>query len=145
MKNFLTQQDDGFSFAETIAAITIMLILSAGVGVAAYKIVEQAKRASAQSQIEIYKSGLHSYYLDCGDYPNEAQGLSSLFQKPVISPVSERWDGPYIDREEQADPWGNAYVYKTINDYGLPFIIMSFGADGMEGGDGKNEDILSWK
>ena len=27
----------------------------------------------------------------------------------------------------------------------LPFVIMSYGQDGKRGGEGKNEDICSWK
>lgn len=145
MKSIYSINDDGFSFAETIAAIAIMLILTAGVGFAAYKVIENAKTASVKNQIEVYKTALHTYYLDCGVYPNEAQGLQSLFEKPVINPVSAGWDGPYIDRKVQKDPWGNEYIYKIINDYGLPFVIYSLGADGMPGGEGKNEDIVSWK
>lgn len=145
MKLQLSIKDDGFSFAETIAAIAIMLILTAGVGFAAYKIIDNAKTASVKTQIEVYKTALHTYYFDCGVYPNEAQGLQSLFEKPVIAPVSNSWNGPYIDRQVQKDPWGNDYIYKTTNDQGLPFILYSLGADGILGGEGKNEDIVSWK
>lgn len=137
--------DDGFSFAETIAALTIMLILTAGVGLGAYKIIESAKKASAKNQIEVFKGALYLYYLDCGSYPNDAQGLDALYTKPIISPVSNSWNGPYVDREIGLDPWGNAFVYTTLNEYNLPFILYSYGADGIKGGDGKNEDIMSWK
>lgn len=137
--------DDGFSFAETIASIAIMLILSAGAAVTAFKVIDQAKIVSVKTQMETYKIALHTYYLDCGSFPNEAQGLQALYTKPVISPVSPSWEGPYVDKEIQKDPWGNEYVYKTANDYGLAFVIYSLGADGVMGGEGKNEDIVSWK
>ncbi len=137
--------DKGFSFIETLAALAIMLILTAGVGLASYKIIDQARRVSAKNQIEIYKTALNAYYLDCGVYPNEAQGIQALFEKPIIAPVSSKWNGPYIDKQVLPDPWGNEYVYKTLNDYGLPFIISSYGADGVSGGKGNDEDINSWK
>ncbi len=139
------KNDEGFSFAETIASIAIMLILSAGVAVTAFKLIDQAKLASAKTQIETYKLALHSYYIDCGNFPNEAQGLNALYTKPVISPVSAKWEGPYIDKEIQSDPWGNDYIYKTVNTNGHAFVIYSLGADGEEGGNGINEDIVSWK
>lgn len=145
MKKIIALCDDAFSFAETIASIAIMLILSAGVAVAAFKIVDQAKMVSAKTQIETYKFALHSYYLDCGKLPSEAQNLEALFTKPVISPVSTKWNGPYIDKKIQKDPWGNDYIYKISNDYGLAFIIYSYGADNLIGGEGINEDIVSWE
>lgn len=145
MKMKWTKMDDGFSFAETIASIAIMLILTAGAAVTAFKIIDQAKVVSVKTQIETYKFALHNYYLDCGNFPNEDQGLQALYSKPFISPVSSGWNGPYIDKEIQKDPWGNDFVYKTVNDYGLAFVIYSLGADGTAGGVGKNEDIVSWK
>ncbi|HOE08762.1 MAG TPA: type II secretion system major pseudopilin GspG [Treponemataceae bacterium] len=145
MKTKSRKMDEGFSFAETIASIAIMLILTAGAAVTAFKIIDQAKIVSVKTQIETYKLALHSYYLDCGNFPNEEQGLQALYSKPVISPVSARWNGPYVDKEIQKDPWGNEYVYKTVNDYGLAFVIYSLGSDGITGGEGNNEDIVSWK
>lgn len=145
MKNFFYMRDDGFSFAETIASIAIMLILSAGVGFVAFKFIDQAKLSAAKTQIDSFKIALHSYYIDCGNYPNEAQGLDALWEKPIISPVSPSWAGPYMDKEIPLDPWGNSYIYKTLNDKGLAFVIYSYGADGKEGGEGKNADIVSWK
>ena len=36
------------------------------------------------------------------------------------------------------DPWGNPYFYQSD---GNNYVLKSFGADGVEGGDGKNADI----
>ena len=38
------------------------------------------------------------------------------------------------------DPWGNAYAYFTD---GSKVLVKSYGADGREGGDGENADIVS--
>ncbi len=139
------QQDEGFTFIETIIVIAIILILSAGVGFSAIKYIDQAKIASARNQIGTFKLSLQSYYIDCGTYPNEGQGLAALWEKPVLSPVPADWNGPYLDRELPKDPWGNQYLYKAPGEKGLPFSIISYGADGMEGGEGKNADLVSWK
>ena len=73
------------------------------------------------------------------------QGLKALFEKPILYPIPENWDGPYIDREVQKDPWGNEFEYSDTTTNGLPFSIVSYGADGKSGGEGNNEDICSWK
>ncbi len=139
------KKDDGFSFAETIAVLAIMLILTAGVGFSAAGYVQKARRLSAESQIEVYRLALQSYYLDCGAYPTDEQGLEALWEKPVLYPVPAGWNGPYVDKEIQKDPWGNDFVYSTRRNRKLPFTVVSFGSDGFEGGDGDAEDIVSWK
>ena len=140
-----TKKDDGFSFAETIAVLAIMLILTAGVGFSAAGYVQKARKLSAENQIEIYRLALQSYYLDCGMYPSDEQGLDALWEKPVMHPVPAGWNGPYVNKEIQKDPWGNRFVYSTRKNRKLPFTVVSYGSDGLEGGSGDAEDIVSWK
>jgi general secretion pathway protein G len=136
--------DKGFTFIETIVSISIILILSAVVGFSAFKYVERARTASCRNQMDVFRLSLQSYYLDCGQYPSEAQGLSALWEKPILSPVPQSWDGPYIDRKIPKDPWNNDYIYKNPGENNLPFSIMTYGADGKTGGEGANADIHSW-
>ena len=126
MKTKKTKKDDGFSFAETIAVLAIMLILTAGVGFSAAGYVQKARRLSAESQIEVYRLALQSYYLDCGAYPTDEQGLEALWEKPVLYPVPAGWNGPYVDKEIQKDPWGNDFVYSTRRNRKLPFTVVYF-------------------
>lgn len=138
-------QDDGFTFAETVAVLAIMLILSASIGVSAYKYVDHAKNLTARNQIMTYKMALNAYYLDCGVYPSSEQGLNALWEKPTLYPVPKNWDGPYIDSQVKCDPWGNDFQYKNTakEKSSYPFEIVSYGADGISGGvDG--DDVLSW-
>jgi general secretion pathway protein G len=137
--------DAGFSFIETIVAISIILILSAAVGFSAVKYIERARLAACRNQIETFRLSLQSYLLDCGMYPTESQGLLALWEKPILSPVPPLWNGPYIDRQLPKDPWGNEYIYKNPGDKNLPFTILSYGADGKEGGEGQDADIFSWE
>jgi general secretion pathway protein G len=137
--------DEGFTFVETLMALAIILIMSAGVGFTGMKAIGRARVVACKTQISSFRIALETYYLDCGAYPTEAQGIRALWEKPVISPVPESWAGPYVDREPAGDPWGNEYSYESPGEHGLPFAIMSYGADGEREGDGDNEDILSWK
>lgn len=139
------KQDEGFTFIETIVVIAIILILSAGVGFSVIKYIGYAKTAACRNQIETFKLALQSYYLECGAYPTDGQGLNALWEKPILSPVPVGWDGPYIDKELPKDPWEHSYVYKAPGEKGLPFTITSYGADGLEGGEKSNADIFSWK
>ena len=140
----IVKYDKGFTFIETIVTISIILILSAAVGFSAIKYIEQAKIASCRNQIETLRLALQSYLLDCGNFPTEVQGLQALWEKPIIAPVPDRWEGPYLDRKLPRDPWGSDYVYKNPGDKNLPFTIMSYGSDGKAGGEGTNAEIHSW-
>lgn len=137
--------DDGFTFVETLIVLTIILIMSAGVGFSAVKAIDKARTVSCKTQISTFKIALQSYYLDCGSFPTEAQGLTALWEKPVVAPVPNGWNGPYIDRELPLDPWNNPYHYETPGENGLPFSILSYGADAQKGGEKQDEDIVSWK
>lgn len=134
MKNsFILKNDKGFTFIETIISISIILVLSAAVGVSSIKYIDRARAASCRNQIETFRLALQSYYLDCGQYPSEAQGLQALWEKPILAPVPVRWNGPYVDRRIPDDPWVSAYFYKNPGEKNLPFTIFSYAADGKTG------------
>ena len=45
----------------------------------------------------------------------------------------------------KADAWDNAYVYKNPGKDGNEYTLLSYGADGKEGGSGKDADISVWE
>jgi general secretion pathway protein G len=138
----LNRRLGAFTFIEVIIVIGIILILTSAVGVMAFKYIDQAKQATAKSQIETLSLAVSSYYMDCKQYPDPQTGLGSLWEKPA---GADSWNGPYIAKAMPKDPWGHEYLYKIPGPNGLPFEIISLGADGTEGGTGSNEDISSAK
>ena len=78
--------------------------------------------------------------LDNSGYPTTDQGLQALVSRPATSPVPRQWNpNGYLERVP-LDPWGRPYVY--LSD-GARFTLKSYGADGVEGGEGKFADIDS--
>lgn len=148
MKNILQKKikknQEGWSFMETLIVIAVVMVLTASVGFMAVGSLEKARVASAKSQIDSFCVALESYYIDCGNYPTVEQGLSALRVKPTTEPVSDNWSGPYLYKEPPKDPWGREYEYLANEIEGNPYGIRSFGADGKEGGEGKDADITSW-
>lgn len=144
---------DGFTFVETLAVLAIGAILAAGTTVSATRLISMAKKTAARNLIEQYSSALQSYFLDCGSFPTSEQGLQALWECPVLYPVPENWNGPYLDRKPSPDPWGNEFEYiagKTSAmpvdvPANLPFVLMSYGADKKRGGEGDDSDIVSWE
>ena len=159
------KQAEGFTYVETVAVIAIGAVLTAGSLFSASKIISVAKKTAAKTQIEQYGSALQTYFLDCGRFPTTEQGLSALWEKPVLYPVPENWDGPYLDRQPGNDPWGTDYKYLSAESSimpsevpeNLPYVLFSYGPDGKEGGgagkgsgtgfaeEGGSDDICSWK
>jgi general secretion pathway protein G len=137
------EAEGGWTFIETIIVIGIVLVLTSSVGFMAVKYLDKAKTVTAKSQIETFCIALDAYFMDCGDYPTEAEGLAALWEKP---PGANRfWSGPYISKTIPPDPWGNAYEYRRPGFNNAPYGIRSFALDGFEGGEGNNADITSWE
>ncbi len=134
----------GFTFIEIMVAMMILLILIGAAGFTYIRYVSRARVVGAKNQVEAFSIALNSYYLDNGRYPTTEQGLTSLWEKPVLEPVPAQWNGPYLNKEVPKDPWNHEYEYRNPGPNGLPFAIRSFGADGVEGGEANDRDVLSW-
>ena len=132
----------GVTLIEMMVVVTIIALFAALV---LPKMMHQADRAritAAHAQINAYLTALGSYKLDTGVFPTTDQGLQALRQKPEDV---ENWQGPYLQKEIENDPWGHAYVYRFPGEHGDEPDIVSLGGDGAPGGDGINADIVSWK
>ncbi len=136
--------EEGFTLIEIMVASMILLIISSGAGFVVTRNIGKAKTVSVKNQIQIFSMALNSYFIDCGMYPTKDQGLNALWGKPSNSPVPEDWDGPYVDKQIPNDPWGHPYEYDSPGPSGLPFGLRSLGADGVEGGEGGDRDVVSW-
>jgi len=139
------RSEDGWTFMETLIVIAIILILTATVGFVAINSLEKSRVAAAKIQIESLATALEAYYIDCGNYPTAEQGLGALRKKPETFPSSDGWGGPYLYKDAPKDPWDHEYEYTSPAPDGSPYGIRSFGADGVEGGEGKNADIKNWE
>ena len=146
------RRDSAFTFIETLAVLAVTAILTSQGGIAAHKMIQKARIASAKSQIEQIKLSLQNYFADCGRFPTQEQGLDALWEEPQLFPLAENWNGPYTDRKISTDPWGSEFIYlvkdsagESLLPKGLPFGIISLGADRAEGGSGNDKDIFSWE
>ncbi len=128
---------EGFTLIELMVVILIIGLLATIVVQNLRSATDKAKRVKAQADIAQIKSALDRYYLDNGSYPTSDQGLPGLISAPGSGNVPKDWGGPYIEKIPP-DPWGNPYFYQSD---GNSYVLKSFGADGVEGGEGKNADI----
>ena len=131
----------GFTLIELLIVMVILGLLASLVGPRMFGKIGKSKQKAAKAQISLFETAFDTYRLDVGEYPTAEQGLASLRVKP--SDVEE-WDGPYLPKDVPLDPWGHPYMYKFPGEHG-DYDIISYGADGSPEGEGKDEDIVSWK
>src|SRR5215475_6759630 len=134
------KNDAGITLIELLVVMVIIALFATIVGTRVGRSVDKAKHVTAKSQISEFESALDQFKLDVGRYPSNEEGLQALRIKPTNV---TNWDGPYSKKDLPLDPWGRAYVYRFPGTHG-DFDLLSYGADGQEGGDGDNTDITSW-
>lgn len=103
---------------------------------------DDARVTTAKVDVNGLMQSLKLYKLDNQNYPTAEQGLNALVVRPTSGQEAPNWKG-YIDKLP-TDPWGKPYQY--LNPGMVKEVdVMSFGADGVSGGEGKNADIGSWQ
>ncbi len=135
----------GFTLIELMVVIVILLILAGMVGPRIMGRPEEARRMKAKVDIQSLETALKLYYLDNGAYPTTEQGLEALVTAPAVGNLPAGWrEGGYLEKGRvPKDPWGNEYIYLSPGDKG-DYSLMSYGADGEPGGEGKNSDLSNW-
>ena len=134
-------RDRGITLIELLVVMVIIALFATLVGQRLFRNVERARQTTAKAQIQEFESALDAFRLDVGRYPTTQEGLQALVVRP---PNVENWDSPYLRKEVPLDPWGHSYVYKSPGQHG-DFDLLSYGADGQEGGEGDGVDVVSWK
>lgn len=133
----------GFTLIEIMVVVVIISVL---IGLVAPNImgrVDEAKVTAAKADIATMSQALDMYRIDNGHYPTTEQGLQALVSKPSGSPEPKNWNSSgYMKKKElPKDPWSNDYQYIRYPDG--RFDILSYGADGQEGGEEYDADISS--
>ena len=133
----------GFTLVELLVVVLIIGMLATLLAPRMFKGLGQTKAKIARAKMTIIENAVAQFQLDCGRLPDESEGgLESLLVAPPE--LEEKWNGPYLKKSELEDPWGNLYVYISEGEYNPgSFDIISFGADGQDGGEGDNADIVN--
>jgi len=130
----------GFTMVELMAVLIILGLLAAVVVRNFVGQTDKARVTTTKANLKILHLAVNEFKMNTGRFPTEDEGLSVLIDPP--SDV-ETWE-PYLDTTEiPKDAWGNDFVYVLYPESGKPFVIVSYGADGEEGGEGYDADLLS--
>jgi general secretion pathway protein G len=131
----------GFTLIEVMVVVVILGILATLVVVNVVGSDDKARVTAAKSDLSAISQALDLFKLDNFTYPTTDMGLQAL----VIAPENARNfpAGGYL-KKMPVDPWGNPYQYFAPGSGGAPYDLMSYGADGVEGGEGNAADIV-WR
>jgi len=126
-RNFRARRLSGMTLIEILVVLVLIAIVMGIVGGQFIQRGEKAKGDAARIEI--------------GRYPTTQEGLQALITAPA---GVTNWNGPYWKKAQiPKDPWGNEYKYAMPGQHGA-YDIISYGADGKEGGEGADKDITSW-
>lgn len=140
---------EGYSLLEILVVLAIIALIAAVVGPRLFAQLDRTKTQTARLQIRSLEAAVETMRLDIGRLPTEQEGLALLME--ADPQTVSGWYGPYLDKALPADPWGRPYIYvpppaDATNAPGAPEVrarVISYGADGQEGGQGVNSDVSS--
>jgi general secretion pathway protein G len=128
----------GFTLVEMLVVITIIGLIMGLIGPRVLNYLSESKVKAAKIQLQSFGGALDLFYLDAGRFPSTAEGLTALVRP---TPGVAAWNGPYLKGGNiPNDPWSHGYVYRSPGEHG-PYEIISYGADGQEGGSGVAADV----
>ena len=145
LSRFLPQQRAraaGFTLIELMVVLVIIGVLAALIVPNVLDRADDARATAARTDVNNLVQALKLYRLDNQRYPSAEQGLQALVTRPTGNPAPINWR-PYLEKLPN-DPWGRPYQYLNPGIKG-EIDVMSFGADGQPGGEGKNADVGSWQ
>jgi general secretion pathway protein G len=139
---------EGYSLLEILVVLSIIALIAAVVGPRLFAQLDKSKTQTARLQIRSLEAALETMRLDIGRLPTEQEGLALLMQ--ANAETVPGWSGPYLDKALPSDPWARPYIYVAPAAAASGDVapdnrarVISYGADGAEGGQGVNADVSS--
>ena len=135
----------GFTLIELLVVLVILGLLAGLILPRLMGRTEEARRQAAELQIRGFEQALSLYYADNGVFPTTEQGLKALVEKTTVDPIPPKWKGPYLEKGIlPKDPWDNEFIYLSPGVHLKDFDLMSYGKDGVQGGEGEFADVENW-
>lgn len=131
-----TRLSQGFSLIEMMLVLGIIAFIAAMVAQNIFRSGEEAKQRQAKLGVNKVAAEVQTFYSENGNLPGK---IDDLMKKPANA---QNWR-QYLRESQAKDPWQNAYVLKVSGEFPDGFAVISLGADGKEGGSGRDADISS--
>jgi len=136
------RNNKAFTLVEVLVVIVLLALIASVYVPRMFRGMGAQRRKIARTKMANIESAILTFQLDCGRFPDESVGLEELLTPPAD--LEEKWNGPYLKQSEVYDPWENPYIYVEEGEINMgSFDLISYGADGAEGGEGDDEDIYN--
>lgn len=148
MKQFLRltlkNNQQGMTLVEILAVLTLLALIMTFLFRQITSKIDEGKVEATKILLQTVRGYLEDFKRHCNRYPTTEEGLNALIQKPATEPECKRYrPGGYTDSGKiPTDAWDNTLVYQSP-DNGRSYVIISYGADVQEGGEGFDKDISS--
>ena len=137
------QRRKGFTMIELMAVLIILGLLATVLVRNFMGSTDKARVITTKANLKILHMAVMQFKMDTGQFPTEEEGLMALIEPPaefedVVQP------GGYLETTDVTkDGWGNDFDFILYPDSGKEFVIVSYGSDGEEGGEGYAADLYS--
>lgn len=128
----------GLTLVELMVVVVILGILATTVTVSVRDYLISGKQNAAKQEMAQILAALELFYLENDRYPTNNEGLTILREK------TDRHPDGLLRGGDLNDPWGHPYQYVHPGVQGT-FDLVCYGADGLEGGAGGDQDLNSWE
>jgi general secretion pathway protein G len=142
MKRGKRRAGKGFTMVELMAVLIILGLLATVLVRNFMGQTDKARVTTTKVNLRLLHSAVTQFKMDTAQFPTEEEGLMVLIEAP---PDLENYQpGGYLDTTEvPKDGWNREFEYRLWPESGKPFVIISYGADGEEGGEGYDADLYS--
>lgn len=125
----------GFTLVELMVVIVLIGLLAGAVTLATRSYLVSGKQAVVRMEISKVSQAVDTFYTAYDRYPTSDEGIAILTQP------STKFEQGLLSKLP-VDPWGRPYEYLQPG-RDAPYEIISYGADGREGGEGADRDLSS--
>jgi general secretion pathway protein G len=132
----------GFTLVEIMAVIIIIGFLAAVAAMNFLGQTDKARVTTTKANLKVLHNAVAQFKMDTGRYPTEEEGLSVLVEQPADVNGYEP-DGYLSTTSVPQDAWKHDFVYVRYPESGKQYMIVSYGGDGQEGGEGYDADLYS--
>lgn len=125
----------GMTLVEVLAVVVILGLLAGTLVVGFGGAFAEGKSELAKTGVATVAERVEAFNITRSGWPRSIDDLTAGNASPS--------DAFFLPESAATDPWGNRYVLIVPGPDGHPFEVISYGADGLEGGTGENADVSS--
>ena len=124
----------GFTLIEIMVVVAIIGLLMTLVAPRVYNYLRSAQITTTEAKMTKLKQDIGLFRLaHNGKLPDSLEGM--------LEPDEKNMNEPWVLQEDLQDAWGNQFQYTKLSSQ--KYDLVSFGADGVEGGEADDKDIHS--